>query len=207
MLKTLFPAVFLLACTGALASPAEVSMLGGVIPFEKPMEVAVTVIQKAPNSSSLVYWAQPLESDTVGRADVKAYIEKTRTNNAIQDPFVFQFRFAGIESALLEGTDLTHDNFKQEVEGTIQDTVEGKRFVLKCYGYFNNHIVPVCDAYDRDGNSISVALIKKGVVVPNERLGIVSEEQQRTLDAALEQAKKAEVGAWRPFHGMFRGLN
>jgi hypothetical protein len=205
MLKTLFPAVFLWVCTCVVASPQEISIMGSVIPLEKPLDVAVTVIQRAQHN--LVYWAQPLETDTAGKADVKAFVEKTRTNNAMINPFAFQFRLAGIESAVMEGTDLTNDDFKQEVDEAIQRTVEGKRVVLKCYGYFNNHVVPVCDAFDRDGISLSESLVKQGWVLPNAKLGIATDKQQDRLDAAMEQAKQDQVGAWKPFHNMFRGLN
>lgn len=205
MLKRLFPAVFLWVCVGASASPADISVMGPILPFQKPLDVAVTVIQKT--EKSLVYWAQPLESDAAGYAAVKDYVAKSRTNNALLDPFVFQFRFSGIESAVQEGIDLTNDDFRQEVDQAIKETVEGKRLVLKCHGYFTNHVVPVCDAYDRDGISVSEALTKQGVVVPNAKLGIDSDEQQALLDAALEQAKKDQLGAWKPFHNMFRGLD
>lgn len=203
MLKKLIPGVFLLYSGLSLASQADVSAMGESVLFESPLEVAVTVIEK---TQSLVYWAQPLEGDEAGIAAVKKFIKDSRTNNAIPDPFVFQFRFAGIESAVQDGTDLTHDGFKQEVDAAIENTVAGKKYVLRCYGYFKGHVVPFCDAYDRDGVSASEALIRQGVVLPNRKLGIVTEEQQVLLDQALEDAKKAEVGTWRPFHGMFRGL-
>jgi endonuclease YncB( thermonuclease family) len=138
---------------------------------------------------------------------VKAFIEKSRTNNAMVNPFACQFRLAGVESAVMDGTDLSNDGFKQEVDEAIRKTVEDKRVVLKCSGYFNNHVVPVCDAYDRDGISLSESLVKQGWVLPNSALGIVTDKQQERMDAALEQAKQDQVGAWKPFHNMFRGLN
>lgn len=205
MLKTLFPAVFLWVCTCVVASPQEVWILGDAAPLEKNLDVAVTVIQRA--EQDMVYWAQPLETDPAGKAAVKDFVAKTRTNYAMVDPFAFQFRLAGIESAVMEGTDLSNDDFKQEVDEAIRRTVEDKRVVLKCYAYFKKHVVPVCDAYDRDGISLVESLVKQGWVLPNEKLGIVSEKQQARLDAALEQAKQNQVGAWRPFHNMFRGLN
>lgn len=203
MLKKLIPCVFLLYSGLSLASQADVSIMGEIAMFDKPLEVAVTVIEK---TYSLVYWAQPLAGDAAGIEAVQKFVETSRTNNAIPDPFVFQFRFAGVESAVQEGADLTHDGFQQEVDQAIEKTVVGKKFVLKCYGYFTSHVVPFCDAYDRDGVSVSQSLIKQGMVIPNAKLGIVTEEQREQLDQALEEAKKAQVGTWRPFHGMFRGL-
>lgn len=203
MLKKLIPCVFLIYSGLSLASPADVSIMGEMAMFDKPLEVAVTVIEK---TYSLVYWAQPLAGDAAGIESVKKFVETSRTNNAMPDPLVFQFRFAGVESAVQDGADLTHDGFQQEVEKAIENTVAGKKFVLKCYGYFTSHVVPFCDAYDRDGLTVSQSLIKQGVVIPNGKLGIVSEEQRELLDQALEAAKKAQVGTWRPFHGMFRGL-
>jgi endonuclease YncB( thermonuclease family) len=67
--------------------------------------------------------------------------------------------------------------------------------------------VPICDAYNRDGVSLSESLVKQGVAMPNSKLGIMSDDQQALLDAAMEQAKTDQVGYWKPFHNMFRGLN
>ncbi|WP_274645064.1 thermonuclease family protein [Pseudomonas serbica] len=205
MLKKLFPVVFLWVCTSVLASPRDISILGSVVPFDKPMDVAVTVIQKA--QLNLVYWAIPLENDTAGQAQAREYLAKIGTSNAMVDPFAFQFRFAGIESAAMEGTDLSHDDFQGEVDQAIKSTVVGKRVLLKCTGYFSSHVVLACNAYDRDGISLSESLVRQGVATPNSLLATDSDEERALLDAAMEEAKTAQVGVWKPFHNMFRGLN
>jgi hypothetical protein len=182
----------------------ELQSLGEQAPFSKLLEVNVTVIEKV---RGMVYWAEPVLEEPKGIMDVKTYIETTKTNNYMASPFVFQFRVAGVYKEDDSGADLNNDNYVKETNKKIDAMLEGKQFTLRCPGYFTNTIVPYCDLSDAQNQSPVVDLVSQGLVIPDEKYGVVDEALTAALTQALENAKNEQVGMWKPYHSMFRGLN
>jgi hypothetical protein len=196
--------IFLCLPIKAFSSERELQALGETAAFAKPLEVNVTVIEKV---SGMIYWAEPLIDEPTGIKAVKAYIDDTKTNNYMPSPFVFQFRVAGVHKEDDSGTDLNNDNFYKVTSKKIDEALEGKQFKLTCPGYFTSTIVPYCDLTDSDNASPAVDLVSQGLVIPDEKYGVVDESLTAALSEALESAKKQELGVWKPYHSMFRGLN
>jgi hypothetical protein len=196
--------IFLSLPLKAFSAEVELQALGDQIPFIKPLQVNVTVVEKV---RGMVYWAEPLLDEPKGIKNVKDYIETTKTNNYMASPFVFQFRIAGVHKEDESGEDLNNDNYAKETNKKIDATFEGKPFTLSCYGYFSSTIVPYCDLIDADNQSPVVDLISQGLVIPDDRYGMVDESLSAAFAEALKNAKNDQVGMWKPYHSMFRGLN
>lgn len=196
--------IFLLLPLKAFSSEMELQSLGEQALFSAPLEVNVTVIEKV---RGMVYWAEPLLDEPKGIKDVKAYIENTKTNNYMASPFVFQFRVAGVHKEDDSGADLSNDNYAKQTNKKIDAALEGKQFTLRCPGYFTSTIVPYCDLTDGEKQSPVVDLVSQGLVIPNEKYGAVDEALSAAFAQALENAKNEQVGMWKPYHSMFRGLN
>lgn len=203
MHKTLSALFFLCLPLQAFSSQLEMAALGETVPFQSPFTVDVTVIERV---DGLVFWAEPVSTDLKGVSAVKNYIELSKTSNYMPAPFVFQFRLAGVKKEDDSGADLTNDGFSRQTSKTITAAFEGKSFRLTCYGRYSNTIVPYCDLTDTQGQSPLTTLIRNGLLIPEPLLGLPDEAQKKTFDLALEAAKTEQVGIWKPFHGMFRGL-
>lgn len=196
--------IFLCLPIQAFSSEMELEVLGDTALFAAPLEVNVTVIEKV---SGLIYWAEPLIDEPKGIKAVTAYIDASKTNNYMASPFLFQFRLAGVHKEDDSGTDLNNDNFNKKTSREIDQALEGKQFKLNCPGYFTSTIVPYCDLIDSDNASPAVDLVSRGLVIPDEKYGLVDESLTAALSEALESAKNQQLGVWKPYHSMFRGLN
>lgn len=203
MLKKLTAAIFLILPMQAFSSSAEISSLGPPVPFFEPFTVNVNVIEKV---SGLVYWAEPISTDAAGISAVKKYIESSKTNNYMPSPFVFQFRLAGVVKEDDSGADLTNDDFSITTNKAINTALEGKSFTLKCYGQYQNTIVPYCDVIGAQGASPVYTLVNEGLLIPEPLAGVTDGSQQKALKQSMDSAKERQVGVWKPFHSMFRGL-
>lgn len=181
----------------------EAGIMGGTVQFERPIDFQGTVVEK---SRGMIYWVEPLKDDNVGIQDLKKYVELTRTNNYMAAPFLIQFRMAGVNKDTQSGLDLTNDNFYKEVDKSIDSELSGKKFYFRCYGYYSYTIVPYCNLINESGESPASNLIKKGYIVPDSDLGQVDEDTEDQFNKSLEDARNSQSGMWKPFHGMFRGL-
>lgn len=203
MYKKLTLAIFLCLPFQAYSSALEVASLGDPSPFAQPFQAKITVIEKV---NGLIYWAEPQRSDLAGVASVKKYISDSRTINYMASPLVFQFRLAGVSREDVEGTDLTNDGFSRHTTKAINETLEGKTYEATCYGQYANTVVPYCSLRDESGTSPVVTLVREGLLQSDAQMGQPAEAERRSLGDAMAEAKQAGRGMWKPFHGMFRGL-
>lgn len=203
MQKTLSLVLFLCLPMQAFSSPLEVAALGEPATFAEPFQAKVTVIERV---NGLVYWAEPKSADASGVAAVKKYIAESRTINYMASPFVFQFRLAGVSRENVDGADLSNDGFTRATTKSINEALEGNTYDATCYGHFQNTIVPYCSLHDENGQSPVVALVRAGLLQPDPQMGQPAEAERHELGVAVEAARVAGVGIWKPFHGMFRGL-
>lgn len=182
---------------------AESISLGPAEYFDKPFNVAVTIVEKR---DSLLYWAVPLEQDEEGIRNVKAFIDKSRSNNYMPVPLAFQFRVAGLRDGNEEGLDFTKDDFSEKSRATIDGAFEGKTVLLSCYGNFRSHIVPFCNVFDINNHNVASHLIGEGLLLPDSTKGRVPETTRKEFEDYVEKARTEKKGIWRPFHSMFRGI-
>ena len=203
MYKALSAAFFLFVPLEVFSSQLETAALGETTPYAEPFEVEVTVIEKV---KGLIYWAEPQRTDSLGVNAVKKYIADSKTINYMPSPFVFQIRLAGVRDEVNEGADLTRDDYYKQANKTINQALEGNKYRARCYGQYTNTVVPYCDLHDSAGQSPAVFLVRNGLLVPDSLLGSTVDSEKRALDAAVEAAKNDQIGMWKPFHGMLRGL-
>ena len=158
--------------------------------------------------NGLIFWAQPLENidqdENLGK--LKKFLKNNDSGAYISDPFIFKFSLNGISESTEDGLDMTKDNIKDDYDRQKDEVLGLKNFELSCSCYIKNSAMPICDAYDSDGNLASVELVRRGIVVPDEKNGCLTESQMLLLQSALEDAKEKKVGMWKPFHFMMRGL-
>ena len=121
-------------------------------------------------------------------------------------PFVFRLRLAGVRREDNDGTDLTKDGFTKQTTKTINEALEGNTYSATCYGQYTKTIVPYCDLHDANGRSPVIRLVREGLLLPDEQMGQPAEADRKVMSEALDAAKSDQVGMWKPFHGMFRGL-
>lgn len=203
MYKKLSAALFLLLPMQSFASSLEVSSLGDPSTYAEPFQVQVTIIERV---NGLIYWAEPKKTDEQGVAAVKKYIADSKTTNYMASPFVFRLRLAGVRREDNDGTDLTKDGFTKQTTKTINEALEGNTYSATCYGQYTKTIVPYCDLHDANGRSPVIRLVREGLLLPDEQMGQPAEADRKVMSEVLDAAKSDQVGMWKPFHGMFRGL-
>lgn len=203
MHKTLYAALFLSMPFQVFATNLEVSSLGEPMPFAEPFQAQVTIIERV---NGLIYWAEPKRDDSKSVGAINKYVSESRTTNYMASPFVFQLRLAGVSKEVADGADLTKDGFAKETTKSISDALEGNSYRATCYGQYSNTIVPYCDLHDANGASPIIGLVRAGLLQPDAQMGQPAEVERRNLSSALDAAKAEQVGMWKPFHGMFRGL-
>ena len=203
MHKTLSAAIFLCLPLQAFSSTLEVSSLGDPVSFAQPFQAQVTIIERV---NGLIYWAEPKRTDVKSVEAVKKFVSESRTTNYMASPFVFQLRLAGVSKEDTDGADLTKDGFSRQTTKSISEALEGNSYIATCYGQYTNTIVPYCDLHDANGSSPVVGLVRAGLLQPDAQMGQPAEAERRALGEALDAAKSEQIGIWKPFHGMFRGL-
>lgn len=205
-LRTLLKCLGIAVAAGIQPAWAGVEPLGDPEPFKDPLVFIGDVLAPAGN---LVYWVLPYPEDTQGRAAVKQYLDVSHSNNYRENPLAIQIRIAGLEIPQLgEDTskDLMNDDYAGKSEAKIDAMAAGHTYQFTCYGAYSNRVVPYCSFVDHNGVSLGVTVLEQGLAVPGAPAGLGDHVSAAELQAAQKRAQDAQVGVWKPFHFLMRGL-
>ncbi|MDT8924938.1 thermonuclease family protein [Pseudomonas taiwanensis] len=169
-------------------------------PFADEFIFEGTVIEA---DKDLTFWVEP---DPRFTDLVRKKADEMSTAYVVRRPLLLRIKLAGIESGEEGGIALSHDEFDENAQADIRQTLLNGNYQLRCYGNYANYVIPFCSAIDLQGRSMAVKLIEKGLVRREESfLGITELEHQMMKDAQ-KAAQDQGVGIWKPFRVMFRGL-
>jgi hypothetical protein len=187
-----------------IASSSNDEPLGDPVPFENPFTVTVSVLDQ---TQHLMYWAEPLAADELGKANLELAVKDGAIRQHIKNPFVIQFRLAGIDSGPLLSIGAIESKFSKEIKQTTNSILPGKMVVLHCRGYYEKIRVPYCDAYNQQGQLISELLVVKGYAKFDETKGEPGVNEKANIMMAQKLAQSQEIGIWMPLHSFFHSSN
>lgn len=169
-------------------------------PFNPEFIFEGTVVEA---DKDLTFWVQP-------NADYEQIVrdkaEEISTAYLIKNPLLIRIKLAGVETGAEPGIALNEDDFDAQAQADIRTTLLNGNYQLRCYGNYANQVIPFCSAIDLEGASMGVRLIQKGLVKPEESFVGLTKLEQQLMAKAEKEAKENQVGIWKPFRDMLRGL-
>jgi hypothetical protein len=199
MLKVLSFLMVTLIPSFVYADTAKIDR-GSWRPFTPEFVFEGTVVE---SDKDLTFWIEP---DARFIDTVRKKADEMSTAYVVRKPLLLRIKLAAVETGSETGIALSEDDFDTQAQSQIRSALLSRNFQFRCYGNYADFVVPFCSAIDIQGKSIAVALIERGLVKQEDGfLGITPLEYNLMVDAQ-KKAQDQELGMWKPFRMMLRGL-
>lgn len=187
----------------ATALPAAATSENDWASFETPYRFAGEVLAR---DKGLEYWLMPFADHEPSLAQARDMINTMQTVTHLENPLVIKFKLAGVRYDYNTGVNISEDPFFAQVERDLSKIGMQETAMVECTGMYLSEKIPYCHVELEDGVPLQKLLLEKGYVTVAKNSHEVSDSLFPMLQYEEDLARVSEIGIWRPFFFMMRGL-